>query len=127
MRSILRGLVGLVALFNLTIGVGFLLAPARLAAVLFLAPVGSQGLATLRADFSGFFIGGSVFALLAAVRGRAAPLRVPLVLLALAFAGRCLSLVVDGVGPHALPPMAIEAAMLVVLGLAYRAFDRTWT
>ena len=81
-------------------------------------------MATLRADFPGFFIGASIFALLAAIRGRSAPLQVPLALLALALTGRGVSLIVDGVGPHALPPMIAEAVMLALLSVAYRVFDR---
>ena len=122
MRTIMRGVIGLLGLFNLAIGLGFLLAPAKLAAGFFLVPVGSQGLATLRADFPGFFIGVAVFALIAARRGEARPLVVPIVILGLAFLGRCLSLVADGIGPAALTPMAVEAVMLALLTAAYRSF-----
>ncbi len=124
MRAMFRGLVGLLALVNAGVGVGFLIAPARLAAAFYLVPAGSQGMATLRADFPGFFIGAAIFALLAAVRGQSAPLHVPLALLALALTGRGVSLIVDGVGAHALAPMIVEAVMLALLGVAYRVFDR---
>ncbi len=124
MRAMFRGLVGLLALVNAGVGVGFLIAPARLAAAFYLVPAGSQGMATLRADFPGFFIGAAIFALLAAVRGQSAPLHVPVALLALALTGRGVSLIVDGVGAHALAPMIVEAVMLALLGVAYRVFDR---
>lgn len=124
MRAMFRGLVGLLALVNAGVGVGFLIAPARLAAAFYLVPAGSQGMATLRADFPGFFVGAAIFALLAAVRGQSAPLHVPLALLALALTGRGVSLIVDGVGAHALAPMIAEAVMLALLGIAYRVFDR---
>jgi hypothetical protein len=122
--TIVRAVIGLIALVNVAIGIGFLVDPLPLAAAFFIAPAESQGMATLRADFPGFFIGASIFALLAAVRGRAAPLQVPLTLLGLAFFGRCVSLVADGAGPHAVPPMAAEAVMLALLGAGYRVLDR---
>lgn len=123
MRTVLRVLIGLLGVFNIAIGLGFLLAPERLGAAFMLLPVGSQGLATLRADFPGFFIGAAVFALLGAVTGRGRPLLVPIVMLGLALFGRVVSLALDGVGPAAVPPMIVEAVMLVLLGLGWRTFD----
>lgn len=125
MRIVLRGLVGIVALFNIAIGVGFLLAPARLGAAFFLSTIGTQGFATLRADFPGFFIAGGGFALMGAWRYRRAPLLVPVALIGIALVGRFVSLAVDGIGPAAIQPMAVEAVMLALLLAAYRQFDRS--
>lgn len=122
MRNVLRWLVGGVGLFNIAIGLGFLLAPAKLAAAFFLAPLGAQGLATLRADFPGFFIGAAAFALIGAWRAAAAPLRVPMLMLGLALFGRAVSILHDGMAPTALPPMVVEAVMLTLLGFAHRSF-----
>lgn len=122
MRQAMRMLVGLLGLFNLAIGLAFLFAPAGPAAAFFIEPMGIQGMATIRADFPGFFIGAALFALLGAWRGEAAPLNVPLVMLAIAFFGRCVSLVVDGMAPTAVQPMVAEAVMMAVLLLARRNF-----
>ena len=56
MGQVWRGLVAVVALFNIVLGLGFLLDPASSALRFFLAPLGTQGMATLRADFTAFFI-----------------------------------------------------------------------
>jgi hypothetical protein len=122
MRTIMRVVIGLVGLLNVALGLGFLLAPAKLGQAFFLLPIGSQGLATLRADFTGFFIGAATFALVGAWRADPRPLLVPLVLLAIALTGRTLSLVIDGVGPDAIAPLVIELVMLVLLITARRSF-----
>ncbi len=124
MRTIMRLLIGLVGLFNIAVGLGFLVYPAKLGAAFFLTPVGSQGLATLRADFPGFFIGASIFALIGAWRAQATPLFVPIVMLGLAIFGRFVSLAIDGVGPEAIPPMIVEAIMLTLLLTGVRVFGR---
>lgn len=122
MQGVLRGAIGLIGITMLLIGIGFLLSPAKLALAFYIEPIGSQGLASIRADFSGFFIGASVFALIGAWRQQAAPLLVPLLMISIALFGRFLSLMLDGMGPAALPPMIAEAIMIGVLFLGYRAF-----
>ncbi|MCA3691750.1 DUF4345 family protein [Aquidulcibacter sp.] len=123
MTILARGLILVLGLFNFVIGLGFLLQPAKLAAAFFLSPIGSQGLATVRADFTGFFIGASVFALYGAWKMRAEALLVPMVMLGLALAGRFLSLALDGMAPTAPAPMVVEAIMLAILFFGYRTFQ----
>ncbi len=122
MRNMVRGIVGLVALFNLALGVGFFLDPARMGLQFFLTSLGTQGLATMRADFTAFFITGGTFALVGAWRCRREPLLVPLLLLTVAIVGRAVSLVADGAPATAFPPMVAEAVMIAVLLLGYRSF-----
>ncbi|WP_156255102.1 DUF4345 family protein [Sandarakinorhabdus oryzae] len=124
MAGLLRILVGVIALFNIGIGLMFLANPAGAAAGFFLSPVGIQGLATLRADFPGFFITGGVCALVGALHKDGRALLVPMLLLAIALAGRFVSLALDGMAPTAVPPMLVEAAMISVLALARRSFGR---
>lgn len=124
MTMVIRGLIGLMSLLFLLIGLQFLAMPAEAAKGFFLTADGSQGLATLRADFPGFFIGGAVFALIGAIRQQAAPLYAPLLLLALAFIGRCVSLAVDGMGPMAIPPMVVEAFGVALLFTGTRVFAK---
>lgn len=117
-----RVVVGAIALFNIAIGLGFLFDPAGLAGQFFLIPDGAQGMATLRADFPGFFITGGSFALIGAVQKDGRALLVPMLLLAIAIAGRAVSLVADGTQATAFPPMVAEAVMIIVLALARRNF-----
>jgi hypothetical protein len=118
----MRILVGLVGLFNFLLGLGFLLNPVQLAARFALMPVGTQGLATIRADFPAFFITGAIFAAIGAWRADSRPLVVPLVLLGLALFGRFVSIALDGMAPTTTPPMIAEAVMIVILIVARRAF-----
>lgn len=115
MRTMIRAAIALVGLFNLAIGLAFLAAPARLGARFFLLPASIQGLATMRADFTAFFVTGGAFALLGAWRGRPEPLSVPLLLLAIALFGRCVAIAIDGASPTAFEPMIAEAAMIAIL------------
>lgn len=117
-----RVVVGAIALFNIAIGLGFLFDPAGLAGQFFLIPDGAQGMATLRADFPGFFITGGSFALIGAVQKDGRALLVPMLLLAIAITGRAVSLVADGTQATAFPPMVAEAVMIIVLALARRNF-----
>ena len=116
-----RGVLVALAAFNILIGLTFLILPAEAALGFYLAPLGLQGMATLRADFTAFFVVGGASALLAAVRNIRAPLLVPGALLGIALTGRVVSVVADGAAPTAWPPMLVEAAMIIALGFAYRS------
>ncbi len=124
MKLIFRLLIGLVGLFNLGMGIAFLTKPADMAADFALTPIGSQGLATIRADFTAFFLVGGLFAVLGAWKAEAGPLKVPALLLAIALFGRTVSLVLDGVAPTAFPPMIAEAVMVLILIGGMQAFKR---
>lgn len=123
MRNIVRGVVGLVGLFNVVLGLGFLVDPAQAGLRFFLTSLGTQGMATIRADFTAFFVTGGVFALVAAWRAWRWPLCVPLTLLGIAIVGRAISLVADGAPGIAFTPMAAEALMIAILSLGWRVFD----
>lgn len=122
MRNILRVAIGILSVFFIGVGLGFLVAPAKLAAGFFVSPLGIQGLATLRADFPGFFIGAGGFALLGTWRADPRPLLVPMLLVGLALFGRVVSILVDGMAPTAIQPMVVEAVTIGVLALGYRRF-----
>lgn len=124
MRNVVRALVGLAGLFNLVLGLGFLIDPAQAGLRFFLLSLGTQGLATMRADFTAFFVTGGTFALVAAWRAWRAPLLVPLMLLGIAIGGRAISLIADGAPGKAFTPMAAEALMIAMLALGWRYFDR---
>lgn len=118
----MRITVGLVGVLTIVIGLGFLIRPVDMGALFFVAPTALQGMATLRGDFPGFFIGASVFALLGAWRCDPQPLVVPIVLLGIVFFGRVVSIIADGTGPDTFPPMVAEALMIAVLEIARRTF-----
>ena len=122
MRNIIRALVGLVGLFNLALGIGFFVDTARMGEKFFLTSLGTQGLATMRADMTAFFIAAATFALIGAWRATRGPLLVPLLLFSIAIVGRAVSLAVDGAPETAFPPMIVEAVMIAVLALGYRSF-----
>jgi hypothetical protein len=123
MQKLLRGAIGFIGLAMVLVGLGFLFAPVKLGSLFYVEAVGSQGLASMRADFTGFFVGVGVFALLGAWTQKARPLAVPMLLLGTALFGRSVSLLVDGVGPAALAPMLAEAVMIAVLYMGWRHFD----
>lgn len=116
-----RIFTGIVGIFNILIGIGFLIDPAGSALHFFLAPLGTQGMASLRADFTAFFVAGGAFTLYAARQGIARPLLVPLSLLGIALFGRVVSLIADGPASTAYPPMIVEAVMIALLLLARRS------
>lgn len=122
MRNVIRGIVGLTAVFNIVLGIAFLVDPAKLGEQFFLTALGTQGLATMRADFTAFFLTGGMFALVGAWRAWRTPLIVPLCLLSIAITGRAISLVVDGAPAQAFSPMAAEAVMIAILALGWRSF-----
>lgn len=122
MKLAMRVSVGMVGLFNVLLGIGFLFSPLKLAQQFALAPIGTQGLATLRADFPAFFLTGGVFALIGAWRVDPKHLRVPLALLGTALAGRFVGIVIDGTVPATFPPIIAEAFMILVLLAALQAF-----
>lgn len=122
MQLALRLLVGLVGIFNALIGLGFLFLPGKMTIEFALSPVGTQGMATLRADFPAFFLTGALFALIGALRAQRGPLLVPISLLGFALLGRIVSMLLDGVGPATFQPMIVEACMIGLLALGYRYF-----
>lgn len=118
----LRIIIGLLAVYFAALGLMFLFAPARGAEIFALTPIGSQGLASLRADFSAFFLCWAIFAGYGAWSARPSPLLVPLTLFVIALLGRVIGLFADGIGPEAFFPMAVEAASIVVLVAGLRLF-----
>jgi hypothetical protein len=118
----MRIIVGLVGLLTIIIGLGFVIRPEVMGALFFVKPTALQGLATLRGDFPGFFIGASIFALIGAWGADPRPLNVPIVLLAIVFTGRIVSIIADGTGPDTFPPMVAEALMIAVLVIARSTF-----
>lgn len=119
-RTLTRGLIGLVGLLALLLASRFWTSPADIGAAMGLSADGPAGLGTLRADMAGFFGASGVMFLLAAIRSDARWLRPVLLLLAIALTGRVINLLVTGGGQVLIPPMVIEAVLIAVTLLGMR-------
>jgi arylsulfatase/uncharacterized sulfatase len=118
--TIMRGLIGLTGLLALLIASRFWIDPAKIAATMDLTPGGPAGLGTLRADMAGFFGAAGVLMLAAVIRKEARWLTPVVLMLGIALTGRVLNLVLNGPSPALVPPMVIEAVLIVLTGLGLR-------
>jgi len=124
MSLFLRAALLLVGMLFFAIGTGFLVAPVRLGEAIGIAAEGTQGLSSMRADFTAFFwVGGGSMAL-GGLRGHAGLLRVAAALVGIALAARVISLLVDGTYPAAFQPMVIEAVTLALALAGARHFGK---
>lgn len=121
MHLIIRILIGLLGALYTVMGMVYLFQPVDIAASFFLEPVGIQGLATLRADFTAFFLTAGLFALYAAAKNRPGALLAPLFLFAIALTGRFVSLALDGMEQTAIQPMVVETVTIVIFLIGYRS------
>ncbi|WP_374569773.1 hypothetical protein [Phenylobacterium sp.] len=120
MRMVVRGLVCVAGVLALFLAVQFWLHPAEPAKRLGLEAVGALGMATVRADMAGFFAAAGALSLAAAIRGEAKLMTAPLLMVAVALAGRLFNVWQLGYSPAQAAPMAIEAALVVLFGFARR-------
>ena len=119
-RTFMRGLLGLVGLLALLIASRFWITPDKIGAAMGLLPDGAAGLGTLRADMAGFFGAAGLLTLTAAVRNERRWLIPVLLLLGIALTGRVINLLVTGGGAVLVPPMVIEAVLIVIALLGLR-------
>jgi hypothetical protein len=115
MQRLARLVIGVVGALAVIVGLRIWMAPAIAAANLGLAPVGALGVASLRADVAGFFAAAGILSLAGAIRNDRRLLTAPVLLIGLALTGRLVSLILGRPTPPQIPPMAIEAVLLVVL------------
>src|SRR5262249_43349901 len=125
LQLILRVLIGLSGLLFIGLAIGFLIDPARAASNLGVGALTPVGLATLRGDFLGFFGAGGLLTLIGAVRCDVRFLTAPLLMIALTLIGRLITVASIGFYPAMGLPMAIEAAMTVLLVLGWRGFPES--
>lgn len=110
-----RVLLAAMGLLFLVVGAGLWLNTGEAAANMGLVDLAAAGLGTVRADIAGFFIGGGVIQIIAAIR-RDPDLLWPVQLLVLlALLGRTVTLILDGPVAAGIPSMGIELALLVLL------------
>ncbi len=120
MRFALTALIFLLGLFDLFMGLNFLLNPLATGPGLGLAPLGTQGMSTLRADFTAFFGVIAICMMLGAWRRNGDLLLVPAALMGTAVAVRGLSLILDGTYTGWHLPMLVEGFHVIVLIAAWR-------
>lgn len=124
MQLVLRALVGIAGLLGLLVAVRMWMAPAEVAQQLGVAAASPLGLASIRADMGGFFGAGGLFAVAAAVKGRGGMLLPSVVLIGFALTGRLIAAVTNGFVPEMGPPIAIEAALLVLFVAGWKWLPR---
>ena len=107
-------------LLALLLAIRFWISPDKIGAVMGLLPDGAAGLGTMRADMAGFFDAAGVLSLTAAVRDDRKWLVPVVLMLGIALTGRVLNLALTGGGQVLIPPMVIEAVLIVITGLGLR-------
>lgn len=86
--------------------------------------IGDIGKANLRADVGGLFLGIAILTVFAAARQNRSALLAAAALLSATLLGRFVSVAIDGFGARVGPPMVIEAILIGVLLIVYRAWDK---
>lgn len=120
MRFVLTAMIFLFGLFDLMIGLSFLLNPAETAVGFGISANGLQGLSTIRADFTAFFGVVAVCMMIGAWRRNGDLLLVPAAVMGIAVTVRGLSLAIDGTYPGWHVPMLVEALHVALLVAAWR-------
>jgi hypothetical protein len=120
MRLILTGLLFLLGMFDLFLGASFLLNPLQMAPGFGLAPLGTQGMSSLRADFTAFFGVVAACMMIGAWRRNADLLLVPAALMGVAATVRVISVFADGTYPGWIAPIGVEVLHVVLLLAAWK-------
>lgn len=120
MRIAVIALIFLAGMFNLFLGISFLIDPAGMGRQFGVSPNGPLGLAVLRADFTAFFLVTAFCMLRGAWKRNGDMLLVPAALLAIAFIGRGVSAAVSGTQPGFFEPMVAEALQVVLLMIGWK-------
>ena len=120
MRIVLIGLIFVAGMFNLLLGVSYIYDPAGAAAGLGVTNTGPLGLATLRADFTAFFVVIGLCMLRGAWKRNGDVLLVPAALFGIALMGRLLTAMLNGTGPGFWLPAGAEAVQVALLLLGWR-------
>lgn len=119
MANLLRIILGVFGLGALLGGIGFMTDTGLVSQQFFIAATGDAGNSTMRGDLGGLFVAIGVFLCLGFAQKSVQWFGAAAILVGAVFAGRVVSLVVDGPSQTALMGMAIEA-LIVALVLGYR-------
>jgi ribonuclease Z len=118
LETVLRILAGLVGLFFLALGLGFLALPEVFATGFFVEPARAVGINAIRGDFGALFLGMSFFCLLGTLTVHRRLLVVPIVFLALVVTGRLTILIIDDVPIVVADSIVVELIFLIILVLS---------
>ena len=121
MQVALRVVIGLIGAVGALVLLLLWVDPAKIAAGLGLVGQGWQGQSTLRSDVAGFFGGAGLLSLASAVRNDRRLLVAPLLLIAIALAGRFVTIALDGWSSAAIPSIVVEAVLLAIYLAGYRS------
>lgn len=127
MRIILTALIFVGGLFFLVTGMGFLADPVNSGETFGLRAIDADGLVTMRADMTAFFVIAAICMLIGAWRRNGDILLVPAGLFGVALVGRFVSIAADGTEPGFWMPMAVEALTVIVLLVASRVLPHPTT
>ncbi len=125
MRLILTALLFVGGLFFVAMGVSFLLNPATAGADFGVIPEGIMGHASLRADFTAFFVVGGGCMIWGGWKRKGDPLLVSAALFAIALFGRAVNLAVLGSYQDFWLPMAVEAVTVILCLVGSRVLPHT--
>jgi len=120
MLNVMRLSLALFGIGAIAVGLGFAIAPDRLAVEFALSPVGIAGLGNLRADWGGCFIALGGFTLVGLRPGREQWLNVPIALIGLFLVLRLIHLGIDGISDGGIRSTIVEIIVLLQLGLGRR-------
>lgn len=125
MRLILTALLFVGGLFFVAMGAGFLLNPATAGADFGVIPEGVMGHASLRADFTAFFVVGGGCMIWGGWKRKGDPLLVSAALFAAALIGRAVNLGVMGSYQDFWLPMLVEAVAVILCVVGSRVLPHT--
>lgn len=120
MVLILRAVLFVGGLLFVIMGAGFLLDPMTYGANFGLTAPGAQGLASIRADLTAFFVVAGGCMIWGGWARKGDPLLVTAALMLLALLGRVVGLALDGSYEGFWPPMVVEALTIIVALVASR-------
>jgi hypothetical protein len=123
LQNIVRGLVGVTALFGVFMAVRFWWEPVAPGAQLGIGALNELGYSTLRADFASFFFTGAAFALAAAIKNDRRLVLVPLAMFGLALTARLATGLSHGF-TEVVPPIAVEAVFTAIMFAGWRVLAK---
>jgi hypothetical protein len=121
MQAALRVAIGVFGAVGALVLLQIWLDPAKIAGGLGLVGQGWQGQSALRSEIAGFFGAAGLLSLASAVRNDRRLLVGPLLLIAIALAGRFVTIALDGWSSAVVPSIVAEAVLLAVYVAGYRS------
>ncbi|MBO6610067.1 MULTISPECIES: DUF4345 family protein [Altererythrobacter] len=125
MALVLRALLFVGGLFFVLMGIGFLLDPVGSGADFGIAPQGTLGLASMRADMTAFFVVAGGCMIWGGWARKGDPLLVTAALMAIAIIGRLYTLILNGPHDDWFVPIIVEAVTVILALLGSRMLPHT--